>query len=75
MNGDDNEEEDKEDDVEDPVTAFLRNRRQGFTSICGTKLWSGDKRKRVHFKDIPGAQPTSTKIDSVKKDNPNNVQT
>ena len=33
MNVDDNEEEDKEDDVEDPLTAFLRNRRQGFTRI------------------------------------------
>ena len=52
VNVDDNEEEDKEDDVEDPLTAFLRNRRQGFTrtnSAASAVPNSGQETKEKEF--------------------------
>ena len=52
VNVDVNEEEDREDDVEDTVTAFLRNRRQGFTrtnSAASAVPYSGQETKEKEF--------------------------
>ena len=67
MNVDDNEEEDKEDDVEDPLTAFLRNRRQGFTRINSAASAvpnSGQETKEKEFilKTFQGLNQLHTKI-------------